>query len=155
MLGIEMVQFSSVAQSCPTLQAHGLQHVRPPCLSPTPRVYSNSCPLSRWCHTTISFSVSPFSSHLKSFPASRSFAMSQSFASGGQSIGVSTTTSVLPMNTQDRSPLGWTGCIFLQSKWLSSLLQHHSSKASILQCSAFFTVTLTSIHDYWKNHSHD
>ena len=100
------VQFSSVAQSCPTLQPHELQHARPPCPSPTPGVDPNSCPLSWWCHPTISSFVIPFSSCLQSFPASGSFQMSQLFASGGQSIGVSASTSVLPMNTQDWSPLG-------------------------------------------------
>ena len=94
-----------------SLQHHGLQHTRPPCPSPTPRVYANSCPLSRWCHPTISSSVVPFSSCLQSFPASGSFQMSQLFASGGQSIGISASTSVLPMDTQDWSPLGWTGWI--------------------------------------------
>ena len=126
-----------------SLQPHELQHARLPCLSPTPRVHSNPCPLSRWCHLTISSSVVPFSGP-QSFPASGSFQMSQFFASGGLSIGVSASTSVLPMNTQDWSPLGWTGWISLQSKGLSkSLLQHHSSKASILQRSAFFIVQLS------------
>ena len=96
--GVHSVQFSSVAQSCPTLWPHGLQHTRPPCPSPTPRVYSNSCPLSRWCHPSISSSVIPFSSCLQSFPASGSFQMRQLFTSGSQSVGVSATTSVLPMN---------------------------------------------------------
>ena len=110
-------------------------------LSITKSRNSNSCPLSWWRHKTISSSVVPFSSCPQTFPASGSFPMSQLFASGGQSIGVSASTSVLPMNTQDWSPLGWTGWISLQSKGLSkSLLQHHSSKASILWCSAFFTV---------------
>ena len=94
--------------------AHGLQLTRPPCPSPTPRIYSNSCLSSRWCHPAISSSVVPFSSHLQSFPASGSFQMSQFFASSGQSIGVSASTSVFPMNTQDWSALGWTGCISLQ-----------------------------------------
>ena len=130
-----------------SLQPHGLQHARPPCPSPTPGVYSNSSPLSRWCHPTISSSVVPFSSCLQSFPASGSFQMSQLFESGDQSIGVSASTSVLPMNTQDWSPLGWTGWISLQSKkTLKSLLQHHSSKATILQHSAFFIVQLS--HPY-------
>ena len=88
--------FSSVAQSCSTLQPHGLQHARPPCPSPTPRVYSNSCPLDRWYHPTISSSVVPFSSCLQSFPASQFFQMSQFFLSGGQSIGVSASVLVLP-----------------------------------------------------------
>ena len=103
-------QFSSVQFSCSvvsnSLWPHGLQHARLPCPSPTPRVYPNSCPLSRWCHPTISSSVIPFSSCLQSFPASGSFQMSQLFSSGGQSIGVSASTSVLPMNIQDWSPLG-------------------------------------------------
>ena len=111
------VQFSSSVVSN-FLRPHEPQHARPPCPSPTPRVYPNSCPLSRWCHPTISFSVIPFSSYPQSFPASGSFQMSQLFASGGQSIGVSASTSVLPMNTQDWSPLGWTGWISLQSKGL-------------------------------------
>ena len=93
-----------------------LQHAWPPCPSPTPPVYSNSCPLSRWCHPTISSSVIPFSSCPQSFPASGSFPMSQLFTSGGRSIGVSASASVLPMNTQDWSPLGWTGWISLQSR---------------------------------------
>ena len=102
-------QFSSVAQSCPTLSLYGLQHPRLPCTSPTPRAYSNSCPSSWWCHPTISSSVIPFSSCLQSFPASGSFPMSQLFASGGQSIGVSASTSVLQMNIQELFPLGWMG----------------------------------------------
>ena len=114
-------QFSSIAQSCRTLWRHGLRHARPPCPSPTPGVYSNSCPLSWWCHPTISFSVFPFFSHLQSFPASGSFQMSQLFASGGQSIGVSASISVLPMKTQDWSPLGWIGWISLQPKGLSKV----------------------------------
>ena len=101
-----------------SLQPHGLQHARLPCPSPTPRAYSNSCPLSWRCHPTISSSVSPFSSCLQSFPATGSFQMSQFFASGGQSIGVSASTSVLPMNIQDWFPLGCTGWISLLSKGL-------------------------------------
>ena len=112
-----MVQFSCSVVSN-SLSPHGLQHTRPPCPSLTPRAYSNSCPLGRWCHPTISSCVVPFSSHPKSFPASGSFQMSQFFASGGQSIGVSASVSVLPMNIQDWS-LGWTGWISLQSKGLS------------------------------------
>ena len=107
-----------------SLWPHGLQHPRPPCPSPPPRVYPNSCPLSQWCHPTISSSVVPFLSHLQSFPASGSFQMSQFFASGGQSIGVSASTSVLPMNTQDWSPLGWTGWISLQSKGLHLTIKY-------------------------------
>ena len=107
-----------------SLQPHGLQHTRLPCPSPTPRVYSNSCPLNQWCHPTISSSVIPFSSCLQSFPASGTFQMSQLFASDGQSIGVSALASVLPMNTQDWSPLGWTGWISLQSKGLSRVFSN-------------------------------
>ena len=97
-----------------SLWPHGLQHAGSPCLSPTPRVYSNSCPLSRWCHSIMSFSVIPFSL-LQSFPASGSFLVSQFFSSDGQTVEVSASASVLPMNTQDWSPLGWTGWISLQS----------------------------------------
>ena len=117
------VQFSHSVMSH-SLQPHGLQHTRPPCPSPTLRAYSNSCTLSQWFHTTISSSVIPFSSHLQSFPASGSFPMSQFFASGGQSIGVSASTSVLPMNIQDWSPLGWTGWISLQSKGFSRVFSN-------------------------------
>ena len=112
------VQFTHLVMS-DFLQHHGPQHARPPCPSPTPRAYSNSCSLSRWCHPTISSSVIPFSSRLQSFPASGSFPMSQFFASDGQSIGVSAPASVLPMNILDWFPLGWTGFITLQSKGLS------------------------------------
>ena len=121
---LSLIQFSSVAQSCLTLQPHGLQHARPPCLSPTPGVYPNSCPLSRWCHPAISSSVAPFSSCPQPVPASGSFQMSQLYASGGQYIGVSASTSLLPMNTQDLSPLGWTGWISLQSKGLSRVFSN-------------------------------
>ena len=121
-----------------SLWPHEPQHARPPCPSPTPAVHPNTSPLSRWCHPTISSSVVPFSSCAQSFPASGSFQMSQLFASGGQNIGVLFSTSILPMNTQDWSPLGWIDWISLQSKGLSSLFQHHSWKASILWCSAFF-----------------
>ena len=114
-------QFSSVTQSYLTLQPHELQHVMPPCPSPAPGIYLNSCPLSRWCHPSISSSVIPFSSHLQSFPASGSFQMTQFFASRGQSIGVSTSTSVHPINIQDWFPLGWTGWISLLSKGLSRI----------------------------------
>ena len=117
------VQFSCSLMS-DSLRPHGLQHGRPPCSSPTPRVYSNSCPVSQWCHPNISPSVIPFSSRLQSFPASGSFQMSQFFPSGGQSIKVSASTSVLPMNTQDWSPLGWTGWISLQSKGLSRVFSN-------------------------------
>ena len=109
------VQFSHSVVSN-SLQPHGLQHARPPCPSPTPGACSDSCPSSRWCHPTISSSVVLFSSHLRSFPTLGSFQMSRFFASGSQSIGVSVSALVLPMNIQDWSPLGWTGWISLQSK---------------------------------------
>ena len=116
-------QFSSVTQSCPTLQNQGLYHSRLTCPSPAPGACSNSCPLSQWCHPTISSSVIPFSC-LQSFPASRSFPRSQFFTSGGQSIGVSALASVLPMNIQDRFPLEFTGLISLLSKRLSSIFSN-------------------------------
>ena len=117
-------QFSSVQFSRVSLWPHGLQHARPPCPSPTPGVYSNSCPLSGWCHPTISSSIIPFSSCPRSFPASGSFQMSQLFTSGGQSFGVSASASVLPMNIQDWFPFGWTGWISLQSKGLSRVFSN-------------------------------
>ena len=115
--------FSSVSQLCPTLRPHRLQHARLPCSSPTPGAYSNSCPLSPWCHPTISSSVIPFSSHLQSFPASEFFQMIPLFTPGGQSNGVSGLASVL-MNIQDWSPLGWTGWISLLSKGLSTVFSN-------------------------------
>ena len=141
-------QFSSVTQSCPILQPHGLQHARPPCPSPTLGVYSNPCPLSWWCHPTISSSVVPFSSCLQSFPASGSFQMSQFFTSGGQRIGVSAWASVLPMKIQDWFPLGWTGWISLQSKdsqESSPMPQFKSINSSALRF--LYSPTLISIHD--------
>ena len=129
------VQFSSVSQSCPTLcDPHGLQHARPPCPSPTPRVHPHSCPLSQWCHPTISSSVILFSACPKSFPASRSFQMSQLFASGGQNIGVSASTSALPMNTQDWSPLGWICWISFQSKELSRVFSNTTDQKHQFFC---------------------
>ena len=129
------VQFSRSVVS-DSLRPHGLQHARPLCPSPTPGVYSNSCPLSLWCHPAISSSVVPFSSHLQSSPASGSFPMSQFFSSGGQSFGVSASASVLPMNIQDWFPLGWTGWISLQSKGLSrvfnSTVQKQESRTTVL-----------------------
>ena len=119
---MQMHQFSRSVVSN-SLWPHGLQHTRPPCPSPTPGVYSNSCPLSWWCHPTISSSVVPFSC-LQSLPASGSFQMSQFFASGGQSIGVSASASVLPMNIQDWFPLGWTGWISLLYKGLSRVFSN-------------------------------
>ena len=158
--GFHSLQFSSVAQSYPTLLGpHGTQYARPPCPSPTPGVYSNSCPLSHWCHPThptISSSVIPFSSCPQSFPKSGSFQMSQLFPSGGQSIGVSASASVLPMNTQDWSPWGWPGWISLPSRdsqECSPTSQFKSINSSSL--SFLYSPTLTSIHDHWKNHSLD
>ena len=125
---ILLVVFSSVHFSCSvmsdTLRPHGLQQAWPPCPSPTPEAYSNSCPLSWWCHPTTSSSVIPFSSSLQSFPASGFFPMSQFFTSGSQSIGVSALASVLPMNIQDWFPLGWTAWISLQSKGLSRVFSN-------------------------------
>ena len=134
------VQFSHSVMS-DSLRPHGLQHTTFPCPSPTPGVYSNSCPLSRWCHPTILSSVIPFSC-LQSFPASGSFQMSRFFASGGQSIGVSASASVLPMNIQDWSPLGWTGWISLQSKELSRAFSNIT-----VQKHQFFSTQLT----LWSN----
>ena len=140
-------QFSSAVQFCPTL-CHPMDYSMPglPCLTPTPGVYSNWWPSSQWWHPTISSSVIPFSYRLLSFPASGSFQISQLFTSGGQRIGVSALASILPTNIQGWFYLRWTGWISLQSKGLSSLLQHHSSKAPILQCSIFFIVQFS--HPY-------
>ena len=147
-----VVQFSHSVVS-DSLRPHGLQHDRPPCLSPTPGVYSKSCPLSQWCHPTISSSVVPISSYLQSFPVSGSFRMSQFFTSGGQSIGVSATSSVLPMDTQDWSPLGWGSCSPRDSQESSPTPQFKSINSSAL--SFLYSPTLTSIYNYWKNHSLD
>ena len=136
-LKIFSVQFSCSVVS-DTLWPHGLQHARPPCPSPTPRVYSNLCPLSWWCHPTISSSVVPLFSRLQSFPASGTFHMSQVFASGGQSIGVSASTSVLPMNIQDWFPWGWTGWISLESTGLSRVFSN-----TTVQKHQFFGVQLS------------
>ena len=143
--GKNSVQFSCSVMS-DSLWLHELQHARLPCPSPTPRAYSKSCPLSPWCHPTISSSVILFSSCLQSFPASGSFQMSRFFASVGQSIGVSASASVLLMNIKDWFPLGWTGWISLLSQGLSRVLQHYNSKAPSLWCSAFFMVQLS--HPY-------
>ena len=133
LMHLDPLEFSSVQFSrsvvSDSLWPHELQHARPPYPLPTPGAHPNPCLLNRWCHPTISSSVIPFYSCLQSFPALGSFQMSQLFTSGGQSIGVSDSTSVLPMNTQDLTPLGWTSWIFLQVQGtLKSLLQHHSSK---------------------------
>ena len=118
-------RFSSVVQiMSDSLRPRGLHHARPPCPSSTPRVHSNPCPLCQWCHPTIWSSVIPFSSCPQSFPSPESFQMSQLSESGGQSIGVSASTSVPPMNTRDWSPLGWTGWISLQSKGLSKVFSN-------------------------------
>ena len=132
------VQFSRSVVSN-SLRPHDVQHARPPCPSPTPGVHSNSCPSSRWCHPAISSSVIPFSSWPQSLPASESFPVSQFFASCGQNIGVSASTSVLPRNTQDRFPLGWTGWISLQSKGLSRVFSN-----TTVQKHQFFGAQLSS-----------
>ena len=135
---------------------HGLQHARLPCPSPTPEVYSNSHTSCWWCHPTIPSFVIPFSSHLQSFPASGSFPMSQLSTSSGQSTGISASTSVLPMNTQDWSPLGWTGgspCSPRDSQESSPTLEFKSIDSFVL--SFLYSPTLTSIHDHWKSHSLD
>ena len=137
------VQFSSVQFSCSVLSdslwPHGLQHARPPCPSPTPGVYSNTCPSSQWCHPAISCSIVPFSSCPQSLPASEFFPMSQLFSWGGQSIGISASASVLPMNTQDWSLLGWTDWISLQSKGLSRVFSN-----TTVQKHQFFDAQLSS-----------
>ena len=148
-------QFSCSVMS-DSLQPHRLQHVRPPCPSPIPTACSNSCPLSWWCHPTISSSVIPFSSCLRSFPSSGSFHMSQFFTSGGQSIGASASASVLPTMIQDWLSLGLTGLISLQSKGFSRVFPTPQFKIiNSLALSLLCGPTLTSIHDYWKNHSFD
>ena len=147
------VQFShSVVSS--SLWSHGLQHARLPCPSPTPGAYSNSCPLSQWCHPTFSSSAVPFSSCLQCFPASGSFPMSQFFPTGGPSIGAS--VSVLPMNIQDWSPLGWTGgspCSPRDSQESSPTPQFKSINS--LALSFLYSPNLTSTHDYWRSKSFD
>ena len=149
------VQFSPSVMS-DSLLPHELQHARPPCPSPTPGIHPNSCPLSQWCHPAISSSVIPFSSCPQSLPATESFPMSQLFAWGGQSTGVSASASFLPKNTQDWSPLEWISWISLQSKGLlrvfsnTRVQKHNSSTLSFL-----YSPTFTSIHDHWKNHSLD
>ena len=151
---LPLLQFSSVQFShsvmSDSLRPHESQHTRPPCPSPTPGVHSNSRPSSRCCHPVISSSVVPFSSWSQSLPASGSFPMSQHFTWGGQSIGVSASASVLPMNTQDWSPLGWTGWDSQESSPTPQLKSISSSALSFLH-----SPTLTSIHDHWKNHSLD
>ena len=134
----------------------GLQHAGLLCPSSHPTACSNSYPLSWWCHPTISSSVIPLSSCLQSFPASGSFQMNHFFASGGQTIGVSVSASVLPVNIQDWFPLGWTGLISLQSKGLSRVSPTPQFKSiNSLALSFLYSPTLTSIHDHWKNHNFD
>ena len=145
-----------------SLRPHGLQHARPPCPSLTPGLYSNSCSLSQWCHPTNSSSVVPFSSCLQSFPTSGSFQVSQLFAWGSQNIGVSASTSVLPMNTQDWSPLGWTGWNSLQSKELSrvfskTIVQKHQffgAHLSLWSNSQICTWLLENTHTHTRIHRH-
>ena len=140
-----LLLFSCLVMS-DSLQPHGLQHTRFSCPSASPRVFSNSYPMSQWCHPTISSSVVPFFSCLQSFPASGSFPMSQLFASGGQSIRVSASASVLPMNIQDWFPLGLTGLIFLNSKGLSRVFNTTVQKHQFLWPSDFFMVQLSHPH---------
>ena len=138
------------------LQPHGLQHTRLPWHSPSPRACSNSCPLSQWCHPTISSSIAPFSSCPQSFPATGSLIMSQLFASGCQSIVASTSASVLPMHIQGWFPLGltgWSPCRPRDSQESSPTPQFKSINSFVL--SFLYSPTLTSIHDYWKSHSFD
>ena len=152
-LGVRQFSCSVMYDS---LWPHEPQHARPPCPSPTPGVHPNPCPSSQWCHPTISSSVIPFSSCPQSFPSSGSFQMSQLFASGGQSVGVSASASVLPVNTQDWSPLGWTGWIsWLQSKGLSRVFNTAVQNINSSALSFLYSPALTSIHDQWKNHSLD
>ena len=155
-----VVDFSSVQFSrslvSDSLRPHESQHARPPCPSPTPRVYPSPCPSSQWCHPAISSSVVPFSSCPQSFPESGSFQMSQFFSSGGQNTGVSASTSVLPVNTQDWSPLEWTGwipCNSRDSQESSPTPQFKSINS--LALSLLHSPSLTSIHDHRKNHSLD
>ena len=152
---LKNTQFSRSVMS-DSLWPHELQHARPLYPTPTPGVHPNSCPFSRWCHPAISSSVVPFSSCPQSLPASESFPMSQLFTWGGQSIGVSALASVLPKNTHDWSPLGWTGWISLQSKGLSRVFSNttvQSINSSVL--SLLHGPTFTSVHDHRKNHSLD
>ena len=148
------VQFSRSVVS-DSLQPHEPQRTRPPCPSATPGVHPNPCPLSWWCHPTISSSVVPFSSCPQSFPASGSLQMSQLFTSGGQTIGVSASTSVLSMNTQDWSPLGWTGWISLHPRDSQESSPTPQFKSINSALSFLYSLTLISIRDHWKNHSLD
>ena len=150
MITLCSLQFSRSVVSN-SLRPHGLQHTRPPCPSPTPRVYSNPCPLSQWCHPAISSSVIPFSTCLQSLPASGSFQMSQLFASSGQSIGASASASVFPVNSQGWFPLGLIGLTSLQSKGFSESSSTPQFKnINSLKLTLLYGPTLTPIHDYWK-----
>ena len=144
---LESVQFSRSVVSN-SLWPHEPQHARPPCPSPTPGVYPDSCPSSWWCHLTISSSVVTFSSWLQSFPTSRSFQISQLSASHGQSIGVSASASVLPMNIQDWFPLGWTGWISLQSKGLSRVLSNTTVQKHQFFCAPPSLYSNSNIHTW-------
>ena len=136
-----------------SLWPHGLQHARLPCPPLSLRVWSDSCPLSQWCYLTIVFFAALFSFCLKSFPTSGSFPVSQLFASGGQSIGVS--ASVLPMNIQGWFPLGWTGLILLSKGLQESALAPQFESINSLALSLPYGPALTAVHDYWTNHSFD
>ena len=154
-----MSSSSSIQFSCSVIpnpsQPYGLQHARPPCPSPIPGVCSNSCSLNWWCHPTISSFVIPFFSCPQSFPASGSFPMIWLFASGGQSIGASASISVLPMSTQGWFPLRLTGWISLQSKGFSRVVSNTTVQKHQFFSTQLYGSTLTSIHNYWKNHSFD
>ena len=146
------MRMCSVQFSCSVVfdssQSHGLQYARPPCPSPTPGVYSNLCPLSQWCHPTISSSFIPVASCLQSFPASGSFPMSQFFPSGGQSIGVSASASVLSMNIQDWFPLGWAAWISLQSKGLSGVFSNTIVQKHQFLCTELSLWSNSHIHTW-------
>ena len=147
------IQFSHSVES-DSMRPHGLRNARLPCPSPTPRAYSNSCPSSWWCHSTISSSVVPFSSHLQSFPATGPFPISQFFASDGQSTGFS--FSISPSNEYSGLIfLGWTGFIFLQFKGLSRVFSNTTVQKHQFFGAQLYSPTLISIHDHWKNHSLD
>ena len=151
-MGITILSLFSCSVMSNFSQTHGLQHTRLPCPSLLPGICSNSCPLSQWCYPTISSSVTLFSSHPQSFPASGSFPISQLFASGGHCIGASTSASVLPMNIQGWFPLGLTGWISLLSKGLSRVFSSNTVlKNQFFSAQLLHSPTLTSIHDYWKN----
>ena len=155
MAGQRKCIISSVAQTCLTLRPHVLQLSRLPCPSPNPGACSNSCPSSQWYHPTISSSVIPFSSCLQSFPAEGSFPRSQLFALSGQSIGVSASASVLPMNIQGWFPLGLSDLVLFQSKGISRVFSNTTVQKYRLFGAKLYSPTLTSMYDYWKNQSFD